>query len=110
MSAHYTINCKSRMSKGMELHGNILTGDTYGARDFIKTHWDGKWDASRKCWIVDAQKVITTIQEQTWGFAKVLSLSTEINPTPSRDGFKVRGGVDGWCDKCHSYCYGDCQS
>lgn len=19
-------------------------------------------------------------------------------------------GVDGWCDKCHSYCYGDCEA
>ncbi len=98
------IKCTSKMSKGMELNGNVLSGDTYGVREYIKTYWAGKWDAARKVWIVDSELVVKTIQEQGWGFTKVLQIydsapESVVTTTPSRNG---------WCNKCQSWCYGDC--
>lgn len=63
-----------RFSAGMTLNGNVLSGDTYHARDNIKKFWDGKWDAARKAWIVNPEKVMATINSQhNWG----LSIGTE---------------------------------
>lgn len=77
-----TIKCNSKLSSGMTLNGNVLSGDTYKAKEYIKSYWGGKWDAERKTWIVDAETVIKTITEQTWGFCKVLELSNEPLPAP----------------------------
>lgn len=102
-----TIKCTSRMSKGMELNGETLSGDTYAAREYIKEYWDGKWDSGRKVWVVNQEKVVSTIQEQKWGFVKNLSIvETTVTPTATAK----THGVNGWCNKCQSYCYGDCSS
>jgi hypothetical protein len=68
------------MSKGLQLDGNKLTGDTYNMRQHIKDVWGGKWDAESKCWIVDGAKVIETVTEKSWGFCKVLEISNETIP------------------------------
>ena len=52
---------KHTQSKGMELNGNLLTGDTFGHRDYIKTYIDGKWDGERKGWIVNVDKLMTIL-------------------------------------------------
>lgn len=39
------------------LDGNLLTGDTFAVKDWIKKYLDGKWDGQRKGWIVDLKKV-----------------------------------------------------
>lgn len=39
------------------LTGNLLTGDTFAIKDFIKKYLDGKWDGQHKGWIVDLEKV-----------------------------------------------------
>jgi len=102
------IKCTSRMSKGMQLNGNALSGDTYGAKGYIKDHWDGKWDAGRKVWIVNPEKVISTIKEQAWGFTRVLQITDEpITITRRENG---SAATNGWCNKCHSYCWGDCDA
>lgn len=99
------INCNSRISNGMELDGNVLSGDTYGMREYIKKHWAGKWNADTKTWTVDSNLVVSTINKQSWGFTRVLSISNDaVTET------KQTHGVDGYCRKCHTYCYGDCQS
>lgn len=41
----------------VELVGNLLTGDTFPAKDFIKKYLGGRWDAQRKGWIVDLEQV-----------------------------------------------------
>jgi hypothetical protein len=41
----------------VELNGDLLTGDTFKCKDFIKKYLDGKWDGQRKGWVVDPQKV-----------------------------------------------------
>jgi len=104
---HYTINCSSRSSNGMELNGNILSGDTFGMKSYIKEYWGGKWSASDKTWTVDAQLVIDTINAQSWGFTKVLSIGARAEIKSAATNIT---GVSGWCNHCHSYCYGDCQS
>lgn len=37
--------------------GDLLTGNTYPVKDWIKKYLDGKWDANRKGWTVDLAKV-----------------------------------------------------
>lgn len=95
-----------RTTKGMELNGDVLSGDTYGMREYIKKHWNGKWNAYAKTWTVDSNLVVATIKEQAWGFTRILSIS---NDTPAQE-TKQTHGADGYCHKCHTYCYGDCQS
>ena len=48
---------KSHGWHNVELTGNLLTGDTFTTRDFIKRYLAGKWDGERKGWIVDLDAV-----------------------------------------------------
>ena len=82
----------------LELNGNILSGNTYPVRDFIKSHLDGKWNSTGKTWTVNVDKVNAWIERGL--------IAVDNTPAVSTD--KVRNGWNGWCDKCHSYCYGDC--
>lgn len=101
-----TTKIRAKNSKGMELNGNILSGDTFQMRDYIKSYLDGKWNPGTKTWTVNPQKVESLLN--TPG-AKIVVDNSNTTPIKS-DGFKVRHGADGWCDKCHSYCYGDCEA
>ncbi len=92
-----------RFTKGMTLNGNVLSGDTYNARENIKKFWDGKWDAARKVWIVNPQKVMDTLNSKyNWGLA--------IGDDEPAAHTTAKKSYDGWCDKCHSYCWGDCSA
>lgn len=50
----------------LQLNGNLLTGDTYDARNFIKQYCGGKWDKTANGWRVDVNKMIalTEIRNQ----------------------------------------------
>jgi len=39
------------------LTGDLLTGDTFSVKDWIKKYLDGKWDGQRKGWVVNLDKV-----------------------------------------------------
>lgn len=39
------------------LTGNIMTGDTFACKEFIKKYLNGKWYAPRSGWIVDLNAV-----------------------------------------------------
>jgi hypothetical protein len=39
------------------LTGDLLTGDTFKVKDFIKKYLDGKWDSDRRGWVVNLEKV-----------------------------------------------------
>jgi hypothetical protein len=39
------------------LTGDLLTGDTFAAKDWIKKYLNGKWDGARKGWTVDLTAV-----------------------------------------------------
>ncbi|GIV86612.1 MAG: hypothetical protein KatS3mg054_0641 [Chloroflexus sp.] len=110
-----------RFTKGMILNGNELSGDTYNARENIKKFWDGKWDSARKVWIVNPEKVMATLNSKwNWGLAigddeqpaavtaqpvtTATTAKVTVKPAPAKKAY------DGWCDKCHSYCWGDCSA
>jgi hypothetical protein len=40
-----------------KISGNVLTGNTFPIKEFIKRKLDGKWDANQKAWIVNEQTV-----------------------------------------------------
>lgn len=43
----------------VELNGNEMSGDTYAIKEWIKKYLNGKWNADKKCWIVDLGQVET---------------------------------------------------
>lgn len=51
----YQIKCNGWHK--VELTGNVMTGDTYPVREWIKKNLNGKWYAPRSGWIVDLDKV-----------------------------------------------------
>jgi hypothetical protein len=81
------------------LNGNKLSGNTYPAKDYIKSYLGGKWDGATKTWIVDVEKVNNLIARQ----AIRVDDSAPAAVAP-------KAFASGWCNKCKSYCYGDCES
>jgi hypothetical protein len=79
------------------LDGNLLSGDTYTIKEYIKTYLGGKWDAATKSWIVDTAKVQDLIDRK----------AIHVNDAPVVQS-KQTTHDNGWCNKCHSWCYGDC--
>jgi len=53
MTTHIT----NRKGNKLQLNGDILTGDTYPIKDYIKKNMAGKWIADQKAWKVDTAKV-----------------------------------------------------
>ncbi len=91
-------------SRKVQLNGNEITGDTYPVKQWIKTYLNGKWDADKKAWIVDLGQV------ETW-----TGTCIQIDNTPAPVAHVTRRAIgdastNGWCDKCHSYCWGDCSA
>ena len=39
------------------LTGDLLTGDTYAVKDWIKKYLAGRWDGQRKGWVVNLDLV-----------------------------------------------------
>lgn len=52
-----TTNIVSRKGHKMQLNGDILTGDTFAMKDYIKARLSGKWVADQKAWRVDITQV-----------------------------------------------------
>lgn len=52
-----TIKLNGKQSKGMELTGDLLTGDTYKMSGYIKKYLDGKWDKVAKGWHINTAKL-----------------------------------------------------
>lgn len=53
MTTHIT----NRKGNKLQLNDDILTGDTYPMKEYIKARLDGKWIADKKAWRVDVNKV-----------------------------------------------------
>lgn len=95
-----------RFTSGMILNGNLLTGDTYPAKDNIKKYWNGKWNAQNKAWEVDPGLVMQTLQSKNnWG----LSVAEDSEPT-AQPKHNHSHKVYEVCPICGTYCYGDCQT
>lgn len=91
-------NLKIKQTTGLVLTGNTLSGNTYPVKEYIKSYLGGKWDGNKKAWVVDIEKVNSLITRGG-------QISIDDTPAPAP---KKSTGVSGWCNKCHSYCYGDC--
>ena len=42
----------------LQLNGNLVTGDTYNASNFLKRFCGGKWDKAARGWRVDVTKMM----------------------------------------------------
>lgn len=91
----------TRKGNKLQLSENILSGDTYSCKDYIKAYLGGKWDAAAKVWRVDVAKVNAILRTP--------GSQITVDDAPATEP-KSSDGSNGWCNKCHSYCYGDCES
>lgn len=96
------------------INGNIVTGETFKAKDTIKNSLGGRWDADRKVWIVDLAKVEKATQSMTGLYdasqEQIASLTATVAPRQSNYTAGTYVAADGLrvCSKCHTVCYGDC--
>lgn len=52
-----TTHIINRKGNKMQLDGDLLSGDTFAAKDYIKSRLGGKWIAIHKAWQVDVTLV-----------------------------------------------------
>jgi len=99
-------NLITRKGNKLQLTGNLVTGDTYPIKDFFKAYCNGKWDKDAKGWRVDADKLQEIISRSNH-----IGLCVDDSPAAAKPR-KATGTAasSGWCDLCHSYCWGDCQA
>lgn len=57
-----TINLTTRKNDKMKLDGNILSGDTFAIKGYIKQYMDGKWLPEAKAWQVNLEKAMKLIE------------------------------------------------
>lgn len=88
--------CRTQLT----LTGNEISGNTYPIKDMIKTQLGGKWDATKKVWVVDLKEVAYWMGKQA-----IIVTSDQTGENP-----KAKSTYNGWCNKCHSYCWGDCDA
>lgn len=95
-----TINITTRKGNKMQLiNGNVLSGNTYPIKDYLRKYCGGRWDGANRVWIVDADT-----------FNHLLYHSNSIGLRIDNNGTTTgANGANGLCAKCHSYCYGDCE-
>lgn len=53
----------NRKGNKLQLNGDLLTGDTFSMKDYIKAYMDGKWVADQKAWRVNVAKVNKLIEQ-----------------------------------------------
>lgn len=94
------ISLRIKQTTGLTLNGNEISGNTYPVKDWIKAYLGGKWNSERKVWIVDTEKVESLL-------ARGANIYVDSTPAPVT---KKSASHSGWCNKCHSYCYGDCEA
>lgn len=97
---------KIEKTTGLVLEGNTISGNTYPVKDFIKSYLNGKWDSNRKGWIVDVEKVNDMLSKG--GSAYTGFWVDDGVPTAKPRKATGTAATNGWCDLCHSYCWGDC--
>jgi hypothetical protein len=86
---------------GIAISGDKISGNTFSVKDYIKSYLGGKWDSNSKSWIVDTKKVEDLIAK------KCIQIDENAQPEKAQNGSRA---TNGWCNKCHSYCWGDCDA
>jgi hypothetical protein len=100
MNANLTIK-----GSAVTINGNEISGNTYEIKTWIKAYLSGKWNAEKKVWIVDADKVEKLMSGK---YPTIRIDETERKSETKTKPVSAHG--NGWCNKCHSYCYGDCEA
>lgn len=98
MTTHLT----TRKENKIELNGNLMTGDTFAIKDYIKNYLEGKWNKDVKGWIINLSKLDNVLNTSN-------SIGLRIDDTPVAI-HKNTQTSNGYCHKCHTYCYGDCEA
>lgn len=57
MTTYFTYSGKND-KKSLQLDGDLLTGDTYDVKNFIRQHCGGRWDKAANGWRVDVSKLM----------------------------------------------------
>jgi len=65
MTTYFTYSGRNE-KKSLQLDGNLLTGDTYDVKNFIRQHCGGQWDKAANGWRVNVDKLmaLTEIRNQ----------------------------------------------
>lgn len=57
------MNLRIKSTTGITLNGNLLSGNTFPVKDWVKTYLGGKWNADQKAWTVDVNKVNALLEK-----------------------------------------------
>lgn len=97
-----TINLVTRKEQKLQLNGNLVTGDTYPVKDFLKQYCGGKWDKASKGWTVDLEKFNDVISRSNH-----IGLMVDDQPVAAKS--TGTASSSGWCNRCKDWCWGDCE-
>lgn len=50
-------NLTTRKNNKLQLNGDLLTGDTFPVKDYLKKYCEARWDGDAKGWRVDVAKL-----------------------------------------------------
>lgn len=110
MTAYYTNRTDSWV---IAINNNIVTGETYKAKEYIKAGLGGRWDAERKVWVINPVKLAAAIKSTTGLYDASEAQIATLTAAPQRQSNYKAGtyvAADGVrvCSKCHTACHGDC--
>lgn len=65
MATYFTYSGRNE-KKSLKLDGDLLTGDTYDVKNFIRQHCGGRWDKAANGWRVNVDRLmaLTEIRNQ----------------------------------------------
>lgn len=94
---------------------SIVTGETFKAKDFIKSTLGGRWDADRKVWIANPAKVESATKSCTGLYnaseqqiATLAAVVTQPRQSNYKSGTYISADGVRVCNRCHTVCHGDC--
>ena len=96
----------TRKNEKLQVEGNLITGDTFAIRFFIKTYLGGKWDADNKGWRIDTVKLGDMLRRSNHIGLRIASESEIANARK----YNTNNDCTNLCKRCGTYCYGDCYS
>lgn len=114
MTAYYTNRLDSWI---IAIDGNIVTGETYKAKEYIKSGLGGRWDAERKVWIINPVKLAAAIKSTTGLYdasqeqiATLVAAPKAEHHSHSQYVYGSYIAADGVrvCARCHTACHGTC--
>lgn len=111
MTSYYTNRLDSWV---IAIDNNVVTGETYKAKTYIKDGLGGRWDADRKVWIINPVKLAAAIKSTTGlydaGAEQIAMLTATVTPQHQSNKVGTYVAADGVrvCSKCHTACHGDC--